>query len=901
VESVDLARLLLDLLIVVVAAKLAAEIAERLTVPAVLGEIVAGIAIGPSVLGLVELHAERGVSLGVLAELGALLLLVQVGLEMDLAELGRVGRASLLVAMIGVVVPFAAGTAGGIAIGWDNETSIFLGAALTATSVGITARVFGDLRALTSTEARIVLGAAVADDVLGLIILTVVVKVVSGEGVTVGVVASTILTALVFLALAGTAGLIAVPHLLAIVHRLSRSGATLSAVALGLILGFAVLADAAQLAFIIGAFMAGLAIGRSEHHERIAGDLNSIGSVLIPVFFVLIGVNADLQAMLEPSVLVDAGLLLVIAIAGKLVSAYGAIGLTSDRLLIGIGMIPRGEVGLIFASIGLSQGVLDDELYGALLLVVLLTTVITPPLLRWRIASRGPAIPPADEHAEAEPANGWVMAVDGQIALTAHPPSSSLADVALQTSTLATRASPSDALLDWFATRRDAPVAWTSAHTDELTEVLRLGNPRAVRLLEVTGILERGVPSVARAIARRRADPSELDPLGVLRFPTVDRLDTLLDRRAGNDARTAHRPHPPPPIDQRATILAALVVDVLGPDASPAAVRRLLDELDVGPAVPVEHIGRSARQLRAWAADHTGISQTELLQLANQIGSTATLTAATLLADATIVHGADRNRLAHLDEVVGDLLAHPELLGDGAADLATIRRIAAQRLCTDPASVDRLAAASDSYVLAHEPDELARQARLVEPAPMAGIVRVAVSPDEAADHWLIDVACRDSSGLLAHLAQALTDAGCDIVSATLATWPDGAAVDTFLVRSAVRPRARHLAETMKAALDRRLPRVSLTHAVVEVDNVVLPWHTSCTVSGADRPGTLATLAAAFTAAGVVVHSARLTTLDGHFVDRFAVSDRLGRKLDQRAVARLQATVSGEARRRGRRT
>ena len=324
-ETVDLARLLLDLLVVVAAAKLAAEGAERIGVPAVLGEILAGILIGPSVLGLVELGGERGVSLGVLAELGVLLLLVQVGMEMDLAELGRVGRASMLVAVIGVAVPFAAGAGAGVGLGFDTETAIFLGAALTATSVGITARVFGDLRALATTEARIVLGAAVADDVLGLIILTVVVKVVTGDSVTVGVVASTVLLALGFLVARRRPR---DPRRAAPAHgdrrrgpvRARRSPSSLSSIVLGL----AVLADAAQLAFIIGAFVAGLAIGRSDHHERIAGDLNSIGGVLIPVFFVLIGVNADLGAMLRPSVLLDAAVLLVIAIAGKLVSAYGA-------------------------------------------------------------------------------------------------------------------------------------------------------------------------------------------------------------------------------------------------------------------------------------------------------------------------------------------------------------------------------------------------------------------------------------------------------------------------------------------------------------------------------------------------------------------------------------------------
>ena len=218
-EAADLARLLLDLLIVLVAAKLAAEAAERVRVPAVLGEIVAGLVIGPSALGLVELTGERGVSLGVLAELGVLLLLVQVGMEMDLAELGRVGRASLLVAVVGVAVPFAAGTAAGVGLGLDTETAVFVGAALTATSVGITARVLGDLRALATIEARIVLGAAVADDVLGLIILTVVVKVATGDDVTVGVVAGTVGLALGFLVVSGLVGILAVPRLLSVTAR----------------------------------------------------------------------------------------------------------------------------------------------------------------------------------------------------------------------------------------------------------------------------------------------------------------------------------------------------------------------------------------------------------------------------------------------------------------------------------------------------------------------------------------------------------------------------------------------------------------------------------------------------------------------------------------------------------
>jgi Kef-type K+ transport system membrane component KefB len=387
--GVDIARLLLDLLIVLGAAVLGGEIAERIGTPAVLGEIIGGILIGPSVLGLVELEAERGVSLGVLAEIGVLLLLFLVGLEMDLVDLRRVGAVATSVAVVGVVVPFATGFGTALAFGQDSKTAVFLGAALTATSVGITARVFGDLGTLSAPESRIVLGAAVVDDVLGLVILTVVVKSVTGESVGIGTVVETLGLAALFLIGAGVVGLLVVPRLIRVVNRFAKSGSTLVVVAFMLILAFAAVADVTKLAFIIGAFMAGLALGRVERRDRVITDLGAVGQLLIPVFFVTVGIDADLAAMFEPSVLGLASALFVVAVIGKLVSAYGVGRLPVDRLTIGIGMIPRGEVGLIFASIGLANGVLDDEAYGALLLVLLLTTVITPPLLRARITRSG--------------------------------------------------------------------------------------------------------------------------------------------------------------------------------------------------------------------------------------------------------------------------------------------------------------------------------------------------------------------------------------------------------------------------------------------------------------------------------------------------------------------------------
>ncbi|MBI5089972.1 MAG: cation:proton antiporter, partial [Actinobacteria bacterium] len=547
-EGVDLARLLLDLLIVLLVARVAAEAAERVRLPAVLGEIAAGIVIGPSALGLVELTGERGVSLGVVAEIGVLLLLLQVGMEMDIAELRKVGTASMLVAVIGVALPFAGGAIAGVAMGEAGKTAIFLGAALTATSVGITARVFGDLRALATTEARIVLGAAVADDVLGLVILTVVVKVVTGGSVGVGTVAGTLGLAVGFLELTGIVGLLFVPKVLDVIHRRASSGATVVVAAFVLTLAFAELADAAKLAFIIGAFMAGLALGTSDHHERVSRDLGAIGNILIPVFFVQIGINADIGAMTKGSVLGLAAVLTVIGVAGKVAAAWGAVGTRADRLLIGIGMIPRGEVGLIFASIGLSNGVLDTDLYGALLVMILVTTVITPPLLRLRIGAGGAAAVEEDARAGApEPEGGWLDLVDGEIRLRAEPPVATTVSIALRTASWLDAARPSNDLLDWFGRHRLADLRWDPDDTPAFLDLLRWGDSRMWRFFEATAVLERALPEVASAMVRRRSDVRDLDPLGSLRFPTVEALRQLTPDGAAHDDEV---------------LIAALAVDV---------------------------------------------------------------------------------------------------------------------------------------------------------------------------------------------------------------------------------------------------------------------------------------------------------------------------------------------------
>ena len=332
----DVTGVLLDILVVLIAAKVAAEIAERVNIPAVVGEIVAGVIVGPSVLALVEPNE----TLAVLGELGVILLLLAVGMEMDLGELGAVGRASMSVAVVGVVLPMAGGYAVASALGHGSNQSLFIGAALAATSVGITARVFSDLRALATVEARTVLGAAVADDVLGLVILTVVVRLVSEGSVSVLDVAGILLVAVAFLVITAALGSRLAPALFQFLDRHARSAGTLVALALAFTLAIAELADAAQLAPIVGAFVAGLALSGSSSAERIQRELAPVGHLFIPVFFLQIGIDADVESFVRPEVLKIAGSLLVVAIVGKILAAVGAYGSPGDKRLIGLGMLP---------------------------------------------------------------------------------------------------------------------------------------------------------------------------------------------------------------------------------------------------------------------------------------------------------------------------------------------------------------------------------------------------------------------------------------------------------------------------------------------------------------------------------------------------------------------------------
>jgi Kef-type K+ transport system membrane component KefB len=377
--------LLLQLVLILIVAKIGSELAERVGQPPVLGELVGGMIAGAGLLHWLRPHDP---TLHALAEIGACLLLFEVGLESDLGALLRVGSAALCVACVGVVLPFALGFGVCLLFGLPTVTAIFIGAALTATSVGITARVFGDLRVLQSNEAQIVLGAAVVDDVIGLIILAAVSGLLSTGVVSAPQVVRVTVLALLFLVGATLLGQwLALPLLR--VARGMRSRGTLAAAAVAFCFALSALAAHAGLAPIVGAFAAGLVLARTEHRVPIEPLMKSLADLFIPVFFVMMGAATDL-ATLSPATpagrqaLAIGATLTVVGILGKVIGGLACPG-RLDRWLVGLAMIPRGEVGLIFAGIGRAQGILTPALYAALLGVVMATTLVTPPALKLRL------------------------------------------------------------------------------------------------------------------------------------------------------------------------------------------------------------------------------------------------------------------------------------------------------------------------------------------------------------------------------------------------------------------------------------------------------------------------------------------------------------------------------------
>src|SRR5918995_3049944 len=669
----DVAEVLRNILVVLVAAKLAAELAERAGIPAVVGEIVAGILIGPSVLGLVD-HGDQ--VLQTLGEIGVILLLLDVGLEMDLVELGRVGRASFLVAVVGVVAPLVLGLGAMEAfISDDFNVALFMGAALTATSVGITARVFSDLRAMATTEARVVLGAAVADDVMGLVVLTVVVRLVTEGSVSLVSVAGIIAGAVAFLVVGVVVGMRVAPALFGAVARLSRSSGTLVALALAFTLAFAELADVAKLAPIVGAFVAGIALNRSDQADRIRRELTPVGHLFIPVFFLQIGIDADITAFGRLGVLRDAAILLVVAVVGKLLSPAGAIGAPGDKPLIGLGMLPRGEVGLIFATIGLQNGVLGGDLYAALLLVVLATTLVTPQLLkgrytRLRAGGEGAAAPRPT--AGPPPPGGWLDVRDGEVHLRTVPGDAAALAVALEAAVRIGRNRPGADLLDWVSGLPDTPLAWGHEERRALIDAIERGNGRSWRFLVTSGVLDRALPEVAEALRRRRDDPFLVDPASAYRLAAMDRLRLLDpdDPVAVEVRRLGH-------IDR--FFLGAFLIEALRDAESPVVdARAVVTRLGLAAADTDAVVDLVADRDLLWSASRQpgALTQEAVLQLAAHLG---TPERARLLYCASALRSDDRarwevQRLRALYELVRAVLADPGLSGPEEVSLDQFRR-----------------------------------------------------------------------------------------------------------------------------------------------------------------------------------------------------------------------------------
>jgi Kef-type K+ transport system membrane component KefB len=391
-DDFSMATLLVSLAAILLAAKLLGNLAERIGQPAVLGELVAGVLLGPSLFGIIPADGALADVLHVVAELGVLLLLFEIGLETDLREMFRVGPAALAVAAVGVVVPFVLGYAywavGGPGVPADSGSTaaIFIGATLTATSVGITARVLSDLNRLRTREARIILGAAVIDDVLGLVILTVVSGLAAGGAVSLLGVTRVLAIAVGFLVVAVLLGRLVAPRLFQIAEGMRVRG-VLVATAVAVAFGLAGLAELAGSAHILGAFAAGLILSGTNQFDTIERELKPVASIFAPVFFVVVGASVNLR-LLDPTQEGAGGLLLLtvllsgLAIAGKVVAGWAAPWEHYRRLVVGVGMVPRGEVGLIFANIGLRSGVINEAVFSALLLVVMVSTFVAPPALK---------------------------------------------------------------------------------------------------------------------------------------------------------------------------------------------------------------------------------------------------------------------------------------------------------------------------------------------------------------------------------------------------------------------------------------------------------------------------------------------------------------------------------------
>jgi Kef-type K+ transport system membrane component KefB len=400
--------LLLSLAAVIIATKLLGELSRRLGQPSVLGELLAGVILGGSALGLVD---PRDPAMHALGQLGLFVLIFQIGVHTDVRSLRRVGSSALIVAIAGVVLPFVGGFFTARAFGFSVLASVIAGASLTATSMAISARVLGDKGVLHTREGQVVLGAALADDVIGLIVLSVVVAVVGGASVSVRDVAKISAVSVGFIVAALAIGRYAIPPLFRQLDTIRAKGSLgMFGLAFGMLL--AAIALASGTAMIIGAFVAGMILHPTPQRSEIERTTAQIGHFFVPVFFAVVGASIDLASLASGTALGVGAALIGVAIAGKIAAGFAPVNFQGNKLLVGAAMVPRGEVGLIFAQMGLSTGAITPELFGAIMLMVVVTTFVSPPLLG--------AVIQRDHEIEREHMQGAeVLARDGRRQTTA--------------------------------------------------------------------------------------------------------------------------------------------------------------------------------------------------------------------------------------------------------------------------------------------------------------------------------------------------------------------------------------------------------------------------------------------------------------------------------------------------
>ncbi|HEX5585946.1 MAG TPA: cation:proton antiporter [Acidimicrobiia bacterium] len=599
-----------------------------------------------------------------------------------------------------------------------------------------------------------------------------------------------------------------------------------------------------------------------------------MGHLFIPVFFLQIGIDVDVSSFGQLTVLRDAAILLVVAVAGKLVAAVGTAGTPSDKLLVGLGMLPRGEVGLIFATIGLGAGVLDDDLYAALLLVVLATTLVTPVLLRRRydhLAARARAADPNQVGTRSmPPPGGWIQVLDGEIALSGRPDPACAAEVALEAARYVARARPSATLLDWFSANQGAALPWSPRATKSFIDLLRTGNARSWRFLDALDVLPRALPELAEPLRGRRTNPFELDPLRLHRWET---LELLAQFRATDEGAAEWNALVLP----ERVLVAAFLIDVVGDrDDALAATHRFVSRLDLGNAAEheISTVVHEPELMLDLARARDGLHEDAVLRLAVHLRSPETARAAYVVAAVRagpeVLH---RSHLRELHELVQRAFADP-LVGLEAENLVARHRADAAQLVVRPGALTRIEDAPREYVLSHAPDELARHAELVSSwdEQKAKHALIAVATCDTGEHrWWIDVVAGNRQGLLARVAGLLSTMGYDVERAVAVTWPSGPALESFLVTGATAPDDARLRDALATAVHAPLRTEPVADAEVVFDDTASPWYTICEVRAPDTPGLLGAIAAALADAGVDVHGADVSSDGSRAFDRFEVT------------------------------